>query len=412
MSRTHRRCRTGQTVSILTRCVMLGTPHIYPTKSSMAAPTMSLDDSISRSSSVLSHRMRNPVKDDNYYFENGDCTFLVEGVLFKLHKFMLSRDPESMFCNLFADAQGDDVMPLDDHVGDFRALCWGLYAPPNEIYHLARTVQNIDSSPTSVRKYLGVFSLAHKYILLELERWGWTMARANPFAIPAYLRTCSESELERMLRLAYRCTASAPELADLVESSWITRLRGGGNNGTPTLSYSRALTAGELCSSRKLQTAVYMQLRQKILTGPPIVNPRLGLGIALTPAQMQRLLLGHAMLSNLFNTLRVPQLEGCADHRSCQIAWANVQFDADPAERVRTLGAYACIRRFWNGLAPAPPVLTQEGEEHSAEDASPSRGRAAKRRGKKPRLELVLADYFLGPAEQTTVESETPMPLM
>ncbi|KAF7364778.1 BTB domain-containing protein [Mycena venus] len=81
------------------------------------------------------------VNDDKYFFDDGDCMFIVGGFLFKLHRLFLSRDPESVFRDMFRIPQGSttagnelDPIPLtEDSADDFRALCWALYALPGEI---------------------------------------------------------------------------------------------------------------------------------------------------------------------------------------------------------------------------------------------------------------------------------------
>ncbi|KAJ7019429.1 hypothetical protein C8F04DRAFT_65533 [Mycena alexandri] len=47
-------------------------------------------------------KLQEPVHDKKYFFKDGDCMLLVDGTLFKLHKVFLSRDPESMFRDIFS----------------------------------------------------------------------------------------------------------------------------------------------------------------------------------------------------------------------------------------------------------------------------------------------------------------------
>ncbi|KAJ7069347.1 hypothetical protein C8F01DRAFT_1112353 [Mycena amicta] len=246
-------------------------------------------------SPTASAEVKVPEKDEKYYFEDGDCTFLVEGVLFKLHKFNLRRDPESMFCNLFKDAKGDksETILLDDSAEDFRALCWVMYALPSEMYSISTTPGSVD-----VRQYLRILEVAHKYILAHYESWAWMMARLVPSALPSYLDTCSEDDLEHILSMALRCKSSAPELFDLVEVAWIARIK------QEKVSYQQTLTVGELYGLRILQAEVYMELRKQITSGPAVASAEHGFAhFQLSYMQLHRLLLGHALLSNLARAL-------------------------------------------------------------------------------------------------------------
>ncbi|KAF7298662.1 BTB domain-containing protein [Mycena indigotica] len=48
-------------------------------------------------------------KDETYFFPDGDCVLRVEGVYFNLHKAFLSRDPASMFRDMFRLPQCNTV---------------------------------------------------------------------------------------------------------------------------------------------------------------------------------------------------------------------------------------------------------------------------------------------------------------
>ncbi|KAF7314774.1 RecA family ATPase [Mycena kentingensis (nom. inval.)] len=84
-------------------------------------------------------------KDLQFFHSTGDCVLRVEGVHFKVHKLYLSRDAASVFCTMFEDAKeapasdgvatydGFEVIELEDTLEEFRALCWAIYALPDEI---------------------------------------------------------------------------------------------------------------------------------------------------------------------------------------------------------------------------------------------------------------------------------------
>ncbi|KAJ7069369.1 hypothetical protein C8F01DRAFT_512831 [Mycena amicta] len=296
-------------------------------------------------------------KDDKYFFESGDCTFLVEGVLFKLHKFNLCRDPDSMFSNMFKDANGEEseIIPLSDTADDFRGLCWAMYAIGDEIFELAtqKTIADIN-----VRKYAGILDTAHKYLLHHYEKLAWMIARANSSAVPNYIQGCSEDELEYMIGLAARCVSSAPELLALVEDGWLARIKQG------QLSYSRALTAAELHGRRKFEGDVYMELRRKLRAGPPMASLSRGFSaLNLTRVQLDRLLLGNALLSNVFSNLNtadaMPRTStgSCSYHYECQDQWNNLcaSVGDDPLARALLYCRdYQCIKSYLESMGITP----------------------------------------------------------
>ncbi|KAF7299849.1 hypothetical protein HMN09_00991900 [Mycena chlorophos] len=248
-----------------------------------------------------------PVKDEKYYFDYGDCTFLVEGVLFKVSRFPFCRDPDSVIGNMFADAKGDpsDPIPLpQSSAEDFRALCWAMFALPDEMCDVG-----VNPGSVPVRQYLRIVDIAHKYLLTHYERWAWKMARKVNNAVEGYLDTCAEDELEHMLDLGLRCqdSESAPELLGLVEAAWVARAKSG------AVSSSRALTVAEERGRRKLQGEIYWNLRDKLVDGPVVASLETGLSsFGLTETQLNRLLWGHAMLSQCFRSLERKKSESVA----------------------------------------------------------------------------------------------------
>ncbi|KAJ7160181.1 hypothetical protein C8R46DRAFT_1223674 [Mycena filopes] len=119
-------------------------------------------------------RATQPVQDDKYFFQDGDCVFLVEGTLFKLHKWSLCKDPESMFSGMFSLpqvglAQQMEPIPLcGDTARDFRALCWALYALPCEF-------QDQNGCCTDISRLVAVANMSHKYTLPTFERFALNM---------------------------------------------------------------------------------------------------------------------------------------------------------------------------------------------------------------------------------------------
>ncbi|KAJ7069361.1 hypothetical protein C8F01DRAFT_1112417 [Mycena amicta] len=294
-----------------------------------------------------------PVKDEKYYFDDGDCTFLVDGVLFKLHKFNLYKNPDSAFRTMFEDAKGDasEIIPLYDATEDFRALCWVIYAPLSEIFHLTT---HPDDVPVS--KYLSILEIAHKYALLDIETWAWGMARLVSSRVPVHLDTCSEDDLQNLMGLAVRCASSAPELLVLVETAWFARIK------RAELPYSRALTVGEFYGRRSFQADVYMELREKLVAGPTWTSPTVGLlNFKLTKVQSDCLLLGHAILSNQTGCIQsllsqqLPQQNGAyhSNHYYCESQWrgySQSSISTNPATAIAVIEqasqscGYPCVK--------------------------------------------------------------------
>ncbi|KAF7314803.1 hypothetical protein MKEN_00954700 [Mycena kentingensis (nom. inval.)] len=265
-----------------------------------------------------------PHPDAEYFLEDGDFTFCIQDVLFKLPKFTLCLDRGSMFYNMFHDIRGDaaEVIPLDDSPEDFRFLCWAMFAPRSEMHAVSREPDDID-----VRKFMRILEIAHKYMLRDLEGWAWSVAQLKNSGqgVPQYLDACSQLELARLLGLGLRCTTSAPDLLPLVETAWIKRIRRG------DLSHSFALTTCELHGRWDLQADVYIDLRRRLFTGPALHPPASILTqFKLTDRQLDALLLGHARLTLVCSVLdpandfqeNLPAQPLCTEHEwACQDAW-------------------------------------------------------------------------------------------
>ncbi|KAF7298652.1 BTB domain-containing protein [Mycena indigotica] len=266
-------------------------------------------------SSVIESLTKNdepaPVQDAKYFFEDGDCVFLASGVLFKLHKFNLCRDRNSMFANMFTDAGGvaaaqteQEVIRLDDAAEDFRALCWAIYATGE------------------------------------------------------YIKTCAEGELEYMMGLADRCSTSAPSLLQMLEVGWFERIHQG------AVTYNHALTVAEFYDRREFQGKIYLELREKLRSGPPIATLHGLSKLDLTHQRRDRLVLGMALLSNIFNhatsSEHILPIEACANHQQCQAHWNRYCRSNDNDEPLKRLNR---VKDALQGSSPLclVPHLTSIG---------------------------------------------------
>ncbi|KAJ7069329.1 hypothetical protein C8F01DRAFT_512266 [Mycena amicta] len=291
-----------------------------------------------------------PEKDEKYYFEDGDCTFLVERVLFKLHKFNLRRDPESMFCNMFKDANGEksETISLDDSADDFRALCWVMYALPTETH-----LQFIQ--PANVPRLIQVAKKANKYSMTDFEQWAFEMLKAQCGSKSPplnFAETCSEDMLESMMEVALICGATS--FLPLVMAAWINRIAKG------DFLASRALTLGEGHGLRGFSTDIYYNLIRRLTMAEDVSHDAIS-RFELTPDQLICLLSGHLRLSNAWNACRATahwagkatvfrgsgpgRLEGCSDHDRCQSDWQTVLFSKDPRHHRSDSDMVSCLDR-------------------------------------------------------------------
>ncbi|KAJ7506725.1 hypothetical protein B0H11DRAFT_1972480 [Mycena galericulata] len=258
-----------------------------------------------------------PVPIEKYFFEDGDCLFLVEGVFFKLHKLFLCRDPESMFLGMFSIPQGSasratDLEPIKltgDSAEEFRALCWALYALPSEI-HLQTTPD------ADVPRLVNVARMCHKYTMPGFETWALDMIHIQCRAGSDYLSDCPPPMLDSLMELAVLCDHSA--MLSLVEESWMNRIRAG-------LHHNDALVAGEKHGRRRFLADVYYHLNKELCLST--LSPVSGFShLNLTHQQLLRLLSGHALLTNFWlgfyeRDFPDPPSITCYNHYYCVSEW-------------------------------------------------------------------------------------------
>ncbi|KAK7022165.1 BTB domain-containing protein [Favolaschia claudopus] len=255
-------------------------------------------------------------RDETYYFDDGDCMFLVDGVLFKLHKAFLNRDPESMFFGMLNIPQpkildAEPVKLTDDSAEEFRALCWVLYALPDAI-HIQATAN------AEIPKLLKIAKICHKYTLAKIETWALDMLKIQckpAEGSPGCLAACSEDLLVEIMTRAF--DANHIPLRHIIEETWLSRLDAG------EISYRTTLTAGEMQGWIKFSTRVYTRLNKKLSgTRLPTANPFSHLD--LTDGQLLRLLSGSMLLSNFWSHFRrnLPREDECTDHPwNCLAPW-------------------------------------------------------------------------------------------
>jgi hypothetical protein len=135
------------------------------------------------------------IRDSEYYIPDGNTVIQVENVLFKVHRYILSRDG-SAFEGMFSldgiprsesseslaptspvhhhspGSEGlSDSSPIllsGDTASDFRALLWALYALPAEVFA-------VPSSTTQLLRLISIARIAHKYAFRTTEAWALTV---------------------------------------------------------------------------------------------------------------------------------------------------------------------------------------------------------------------------------------------
>ncbi|KAF5357180.1 hypothetical protein D9756_006601 [Leucocoprinus leucothites] len=159
------------------------------------------------------------VRDDQFYFEDGNCVIQVENCLFNLHRFILRRD-STVFQDMFSASrsiEGDpgaavvegtsDEHPIvcDDTAESFRALCRVLYVGFNEFEAgVDKTIANF-----TVEEFAHIASLAHKYQCERIEPWALNLferklGELNDARQPGVPLLPAET-LEYFIRTSIRC---------------------------------------------------------------------------------------------------------------------------------------------------------------------------------------------------------------
>ncbi|KAF8651948.1 hypothetical protein AX16_004591 [Volvariella volvacea WC 439] len=265
---------------------------IQTTGSAPASAAMASQDM--QSSSV------DPIIDPNYYKPTGDCIFLV-GV----HRFLLTQD-SSMFETMFSlpnNEEGTSVtnpVTLQDNIEDFRALCWILYALPNEI-----TAQS-DVNHVNISKLMSLFRISKKYEFLTIGQWALDHLNTHldPQSPCLFLQNGSLEDLTKVLEISI--LGDAKGLQEYVETRWVARIAVGSNG----LSIPEALAVAERLGLRGFQGRLYyrqlvelseVSLRLELTAGDPNllngIHNKLA-GLPLTQDQKIKLYTGYWLLSH------------------------------------------------------------------------------------------------------------------
>jgi len=113
------------------------------------------------------------VRDEEYYFTDGNCILQAQNVLFNVHRTLLLRE-DSTVSTMLTLPQGtcycpeglDDTSPivLQDTAQDLRSFLWTLYADPEGI-------DQMSGSDADIPKLLSIIRFSHKYCYTRILRW-------------------------------------------------------------------------------------------------------------------------------------------------------------------------------------------------------------------------------------------------
>ncbi|KAF8885681.1 hypothetical protein CPB84DRAFT_1685331 [Gymnopilus junonius] len=280
-------------------------------------------------------------RDTNYYKDEsggGFCIFRVENTLFKVHKYVLQREPSAfgdMFCLpvIPGNREGmsdDTAIPLTDTAEQFQDLLWALYALPTELY----STSEVDSP--SLERLLNITELTHKYCIASFEKWAldrlFSLAQ-DPYI---FLRRASPEHCARVLKIAALCNYT--RILDAVTQQLIPRILWSDMNR------QAILRVAESRGLRRIQGVVHykdlinmekasISAGQKLSSYPSCTELR--------PQTQERLIAAHHSLINLWECVKSfpPHFmeHDCPTHLNCLSTWSDLWLDAAEAQQTERL---------------------------------------------------------------------------
>ncbi|KAL0573256.1 hypothetical protein V5O48_008703 [Marasmius crinis-equi] len=160
------------------------------------------------------------IHDSKFYIAEGNTVLRVEDTLFKVHRYLLSRDG-SAFEDMFSldaipshsvvregDSDENPIVLHGDKPEEFRALLWSLYALPAEVFQMP-------STQSEVVRFIHLARIAHKYSYRTTENWALhvlTVCQTNSDIVPP------PPVLTQLTEVAVLCNHE--ELHEAVEPMW------------------------------------------------------------------------------------------------------------------------------------------------------------------------------------------------
>ncbi|EKM51574.1 uncharacterized protein PHACADRAFT_261791 [Phanerochaete carnosa HHB-10118-sp] len=262
-----------------------------------------------------------------FYMHDGDCVLRIEATLFRIHRFILSRD-SSAFEDMFCMPAGDDDRDLpregysDDHpivlegetASDFEALLVILYALPAEQHELR-------SNPANICQLLTVAQMANKYHFVTTTAWAMTAL-------------CEVTECPAEPWRAYRAMYYPPEPA------W---------SKAPIL--RRIIEVALLCGHKRLCDHAVEKWVQLILVG--FANPVYAMDVA-----------DQHGLARLRGVSYYETLIACNERLECAYepllaADGGERHTMTPPQRARLLSGFFSLVRRWEQIRETPPTFAR-----------------------------------------------------
>ncbi|KII90658.1 hypothetical protein PLICRDRAFT_39239 [Plicaturopsis crispa FD-325 SS-3] len=244
---------------------------------------------------------RPPVRDTKYYMEDGDCTILVENILFKVHRFLLSRD-SSAFHDMFGlpgehdkDAEGSsDENPVTlpgDTADEFRALMFILYALPHE-------TQSYNTSQADVEHLVVIARITNKYHFTSMAAWAFNALTDLVISHPSCILRKSHY-IERVVEVALLAN---DKLLQMACKLWTRKLRSGELPAVPAIIFADKHNLPDLQGHAYYAEAisprsVLLNLPESAIAAPSSTEQKL------SQEQRARLLSGYFALVRLSDNL-------------------------------------------------------------------------------------------------------------
>ncbi|EGN93971.1 hypothetical protein SERLA73DRAFT_78354 [Serpula lacrymans var. lacrymans S7.3] len=304
------------------------------------------DTGVSRTPEVM-ESSKSTIHDDVYYIDDGDCVIQVGDTLFKVHRWVLSRDT-SAFSDMFVVSGGGDKTHSDgelegssdttpiflqgDSVEQFRSLLWVL---PNAILTRSSFI-----TTDNVEFLAQVAEIAHKYQFSHIEERACVVLCEVP-SNKAFWHSGVDSA-SRLLDISYICQDDC--LRSKLLEAWIPRLL---SRSIPAIP---ALLIADKYELQSLQGAAYYSyiLRMDEMNS----NGRLSPESLLNQIQYNGLLRGYWWLSHTSPLENIPTYERsskCLGSVYCSQSWRSLwgkscaNLDVSPGiHRLDVLGKMRC----------------------------------------------------------------------
>ncbi|KAJ7629391.1 hypothetical protein DFH06DRAFT_1225572 [Mycena polygramma] len=223
----------------------------------------------------------------------------------------------------------DPIVLSGDTAEQFRALCWALYALPDEI-----TKQSDNGS--AMEKLIRVAVISHKYQLAAFQSWSMGSIRRQCKSTQwglqhnKYLNSCPPALFPALFHLSVLYGDEG--LTNRIINAWVQRLQASGSTSIPLSGFSDAFKAADENHNRPFLGQLYYARLQVAPVAPvPTTNPSFDFPFEdLEYRDLQRILRGSWGLSSYWQSLisSVPELpkdSRCQHHSTrCRPEWARM----------------------------------------------------------------------------------------